>query len=310
VALLTLIGLRRAGRGWTLAVITAGTFVIGGAIAVGARLQLDRLLSIAPGADVEITVFDVIGDCGTPSLYVLPEARDERTDFLVLVDFLGGVNRFPQLGGAQATTPVLILPEDRPPGVGLGRGLPASCQSMSLGLSGGFDFAGPATSVPGVADIPALTNVAYGPAPDVLTLTYDLIHDGAGAADRALAAFRLTDIADLWQYAYKRIGLINRGARDVNVFFYEEPGYLFVNSFDNNVRPISASRSYADAHLAASGSAEDSVVVYRRKPTAEIELQHALITISTLFGIGVSLAIEGAVLALVALVRRGTDLTT
>ncbi|MCA9241807.1 MAG: hypothetical protein KDA37_16470 [Planctomycetales bacterium] len=306
MALLTLVGLRRSGRSPTLAIITAGTLLIGGATAIGARLQLDNLLAIAPGADIDFVLDDVVGDCGTPSVYVLPETGDATTDYVVMIDFLGGANRFPQLGSTQDATPVLVLPEDRPPGVGLGRGLPASCQTMSLTLSGGFDLAGRVVDLSGAGNLKSesMASISFElTPPGAVTISY--ARPEAAEASAALAAFRLTGVADLWQYAYKRVGLINRGMHDVNVFFYQEPGYLFVNSFDNNVRPIGASRSYADAHLAAAGSSENSVVVYRRRPTAEIELQHALITISTVFGIGISLAIEGAVLALVALARRG-----
>lgn len=297
--------LKGARRRWVASVLAVS--ILGGAgLTLWARVQLDNLLAVSPGANIELSVHDVDGDCGTPTLYVLPETIGERSDYLVLVDFLGGVNRFPMLGGVEATTPVLVLPENRAPGIGLGRGLLARCNSMQLQLSGDFLLVGAAEQFPGVGvvDMRGMRNVTVAEGGDgVVSLSYSR---PASANDSdALVAFRLTQLADLWQYAYKRVGFVNRGGRDVNVFFYEEPGYLFVNSFDNNVRPVSANRSYVDAHLATTEQAGDnSVVVYRRKPTAEIELQHALISISTLFGIGVSLLIEGLVFGIVTLVGR------
>lgn len=289
-----------------VATILAVSILGGAGLTIGARLQLDNLLTVSSGANIEISIDDVEGDCGTPSLYVLPSTNGQTSTLRVLVDFLGGVNRFPTLGGVEATTPVLVLPEDRASGVGLGRGLPERCQSMQLQISGDFVFSGVAAQFPGVGmvDMQAMSNIGVSQNEEG-QVTLDYRRTAGDVAGDALVAFELAELADLWQYAYKRVGFVNRGMRDVNVFFYEEPGYLFVNSFDNNVRPVSANRSFVDAHLATSAQAGDnSVVIYRRKPTAEIELQRALISISTLFGIGVSLLIEGLVFGLVTLAGR------
>lgn len=291
------------GKPSGLAVIVFGTILIGAGLAVGARVALDRLLAIQSGAAFELDVSGAAGDCGTPSLYVLPSgsAADSRYD--VLVDFLGGGNRFPRLGGVAATTPVLALPEDRPPGVGLGRGLLAGCASMDLTIRGPFTYAGSAASFPGVDMLPMAESANVSVAnrgPGLLELRYRA--RSGGKENDALATVTLTGISDLWQYAYKRAAFTNQGAHDVNVFFYQEPGFLFVNSNDNVVRPINTNRSFADAHLsAASDQSQNSVVIYRRKPTSDIELQHALISISTVFGIGVSLLVEGVVFGLITL---------
>ena len=95
------------------------------------------------------------------------------------------------------------------------------------------------------------------------------------------------------------------------MFVYEEDGYLFLNEQDSPVRPIGTRRSYVDVHLAAADDDADStVVVYRRRPTADIELQHDLIGISTIFGIGISLLIEGALILVISLAsaKPETDL--
>lgn len=309
MALLSLGWFRSGWKGRGLIIIIVATMTIGAATAIGARLQLDHLLTIQSGAAFDVEVSDVEGDCGTPALYILPEPAGEMTRYRILVDFLGGRNRFPQLGGVDATTPVLQLPANRPPGVGLGRGLMQSCRHMRLTLNGVFAYAGESGHFPGVDALPMEAN----PAVSVTgTMDGELVLDYAprpgGSEDDALAAFTLENISDLWQYAYKRAGFTNQGSRDLNIFFYEEPGYLFVNATDNVVRPIDTSRSYADAYLSvADDTGRSSVVVYRRKPTSDIELQHALISISTVFGIGVSLFIEGLVFALITLATRRRD---
>ena len=59
-------------------------------------------------------------------------------------------------------------------------------------------------------------------------------------------------------------------------------------------------------HLAApGGAAESSAVVYRRSPTADIELQHDLVGISTIFGIGISLLVEGVIVLVISLAAAG-----
>ena len=89
--------------------------------------------------------------------------------------------------------------------------------------------------------------------------------------------------------------------RRYSAFFATELA-LFLNEQDSPVRPIGTRRSYVDVHLAAADDDADStVVVYRRRPTADIELQHDLIGISTIFGIGISLLIEGALILVISL---------
>ena len=288
--------------------LSRGTLILFAVIALGAglsawsRLQIGALLRVDEGAVLTASVADLRGDCGTPSLYVLPVEAGHQSTYRILVDFLGGANRFPTIGGG-ATVPVLALPATRPPGVGLGRGLEDRCEAMTLRIEGAFASPSVDADFPGVGDVAGggQGNTAMqAQGRGVLTLTYA---KPASPDPRAtLEAITLTGIADRWQHGSRRVAFTNTGQRDINVFVYEEDGYLFLNEQDSPVRPIGTRRSYVDVHLAAADDDADStVVVYRRRPTADIELQHDLIGISTIFGIGISLLIEGALILVISL---------
>ena len=278
--------------------------VAGVVIAVGARMRIDALLSVNEGAQLVFAVDEIRGDCGTPSVYVIPEDGGRTSRYRLLVDFLGGPNRFPMLGGGD-TVAVLKLPEARPPGVGLGRGLPDTCDYVSLTVSGGFaqhrfehEFAG----LPPISSRNApFMSMHEGDGGD-LKLVYR--RPDYPTANAALVAVTLEGVEDRFQQGSRRVALINAGPRDLNVFVHEEPGFQFVNAQDNLVRPIGVSRAFVDVHLAASAG-DNSAVVYRRSPTADIELQHDLVGISTIFGIGVSLLVEGVIVLVISLAAIG-----
>ena len=278
--------------------------VVGAAIAVGARMRIDALLSVDEGAQLVFAVDEIAGDCGTPSVYVIPEPAGRGSRYRLLVDFLGGPNRFPMLGGGD-TVAVLKLPEARPPGVGLGRGLPDTCDQVSLTVSGQFARHRFETGFPGLRPISGrnapFMSMREGEGGD-LKLTYS--KPEYPTANAALVAVTLEGVEDRFQEGSRRVALINAGPRDLNVFVHEEPGLQFVNAQDNLVRPIGVSRAFVDVHLAASSGA-NSAVVYRRSPTADIELQHDLVGISTIFGIGVSLLVEGVIILLISLAAAG-----
>ncbi len=289
----------RLSRGTAILVLV---IALGAGLALWSRMQIAWLLRIEDGAELTLATGDIAGDCGTPALYVLPETGKNAVTYRILVDFLGGANRFSMIGGG-GTVPVLALPATRPPGVGLGRGLDERCEAMTLTISGAF------ASQASEADFPGVGPVASGAQGNMdmradkagtIVLTYDKPANPDPRA--ALMALTLSGIADRWQHGARRIAFTNTGARDMNVFLYEQEGYLFLNEQDAPVRPIGTRRSYVDVHLAAANDDADStVVVYRRKPTADIELQHDLIGISTVFGIGISLLIEGALILAISL---------
>ena len=124
--------------------------LVGGAITLWARFELDRLLSIQDPPQFTLSVRDFDGDCGTPAFYVVPVGTGKTTTYRVLVDVLGGANRFPALGGLGAAQPVLELPTPRRPGVGLGRGLIERCNAMTLVVSGPFSEAADAAAFSGL----------------------------------------------------------------------------------------------------------------------------------------------------------------
>jgi hypothetical protein len=128
--------------------------------------------------------------------------------------------------------------------------------------------------------------------------------------DAALIDFTLKRVPDDWQFGHKRVRFANSGGHGINVFLYEESDYLFLNENFALVRPPNVRRSYADIHLEMMGGQfASSADVVRRRPTSDLELQHALINLSTVFGIGISLLVEGVLVLLVSLAsgfRRGT----
>ena len=287
-------------------IILVAMLAVGAAIALWARWRIDALLTVDDGAELVFRIDDIEGDCGTPSIYLDPESAGNRTRYRLLIDFLGGRNRFPTLGGGD-TVPVLQLPASRPPGIGLGRGLPETCQSISVSISGSFADHRFESRIAGVDTVPPADTphmAMNGPDGQHIELKYAKPARPSGAA--ALVAVTLDGVADRWQQGSKRVTFVNEGSRDLNVFVHEEPGFLFVNEVDSLVRPIGVRRAYVDVHLAGRGEAADNaVVVYRRSPTAEIELQHALVGISTIFGIGVSLFVEGVIVLLISFASAG-----
>ena len=89
----------------------------------------------------------------------------------------------------------------------------------------------------------------------------------------------------------------------MNIFLYEEEGYLFLNENFAFVRPPNVRRGFVDIHLEMMGGQfASSADVVRRRPTSDLELQQSLINLSTVFGIGVSLLVEGVLILLVSAV--------
>ncbi len=250
---------RLGGNGISVAVLVVA-IAIGGGLTFWARSRLDVVLMVRPSAEIGLALEAIEGDCGTPAFYVQPIAAGQATNYEVLLDALGGTDRFPDFGGTAATA-VIALPESRRPGVGLGRGLLARCDAMTLALSG--DFAGVRmTSGPGSA----VTVEEQGPG--VLRLTYR--RPDPPDPDAALAGFVLEGVPDDWQFGHKRVRFANAGPLGINVFLYEEPDYLFLNENFAFVRPPNVRRSYADIHLERMGGQfASSADVVRRRPTSD-----------------------------------------
>jgi hypothetical protein len=310
---------RLLGFGRRPAVVLGIVILAGLSITLWARARIDALLLVSSGARINLHVSERTGDCGTPALYVVGGMNGETSAYSVLVDFLGGPNRFSVIGG-ETTVPVLALPVARPPGVGLGRGLPERCAVIDLQISGDFADARedrfPALAAMALADRP---NITWRDLPGGgVGLRYERAENSA--QEKALVSLKLSGVSDRWQSGQQRTIFANTGKGDVNVFMYDEAGYQFVNEMDAVVRPIGTRRAYVDVNLAPPNEAQDNtVVVYRRRATSDIELQHDLIGISTVFGIGVSLIVEGLLVLVISIAsspaghgiaahRQGTDL--
>jgi hypothetical protein len=291
---------RLGGGGVASAVVLVTAIIFGGGLTLWARSGLDAVLAVHKTADIGLSLDAVEGDCGTPAFYIQPAAAGKTSDYRVLLDVLGGPNRFPDLGGITATA-VISLPESRRPGVGLGRGLGGSCNAMALTVSGDF-------AAVSMGPLDESTIVVEEGGPGLLRLFYR--RAASSDPDAALIDFTLKRVPDDWQFGHKRVRFANSGGHGINVFLYEEADYLFLNENFALVRPPNVRRSYADIHLEMMGGQfASSADVVRRRPTSDLELQHALINLSTVFGIGISLLVEGVLVLLVSLAsgfRRGT----
>lgn len=276
------------------------SILIGGSLAIWARLEINSLFSVREKAVLTLAVTDVDGLCGTPSIYLRPIARGARTDYEVIVDVLGGRNRFPDFGGERGAQRVLTLPEKRSPGRGLGRGLLHECNAVTVSLGGSFQR---------VDDMAKgrVVKKELGGASMALTKDFDnyLVDYRKGAdpkADDAVIRLFLRGFDDRWQFGSKRIAFANEGAYGLNVFLYEERDFLFINETSDLIRPPSLRRSYVDIHLAPPGlDTESTADVARKRQTAELELQHRLVNVSTVFGVGVSLLVEGFLILMLSL---------
>ena len=273
-----------------------------------ARLQLDHLLEVHERATMHVAVEKADGFCGTPAFYIVPKTEGERTDYHVRLDLLGGANRYAHFGRPDAAAQKVIdLPPNRRPGVGLGRGLIDQCERMVLRLSGPFAQA----ILQSEAHI-ALAQKQIG-AQHQVKLTYAKPENPTDA--QAEIQFVLSDVQDLWQFGTKRMRFENQGWRGVNIYLYEEQDYFFLNENLNPLNPPNVPRAYADIHLEGQRntaslvpgvlSTAHSADVIRKRPTADLELQHELIIISTLFGIGITLFIEGFLILLISTLPRG-----
>ena len=280
--------------------------LIGGGIAGWARWELSSVLSIDQGARMSFAISDISGDCGTPSFYMISRDTEAGTVYQVLIDVLGGKNRFPDFGGKGTAAPVLSLPPQRRPGVGLGRALVETCEHMRFEIAGTFGTTRVGADLAGMAEM-AKPGASSGVRLEEnrtnrMVLRYDKPEEAG--ADIGLFAVTFTGIRDRWQYGYKRIAFENAGARALNIFLFEEDGYLFLNDTLSPIHPPGVKHAYADIHLEHAGMVNgDSADVIRKKPTSDLELQHHLVNISTVFGIGISLLIEGLLFFLLACAR-------
>ena len=279
------------------------SLVLGLALFWWGRTELASMFERDETGEIVLGVVEADPACAPPSLYFIP-AADEPGVYLGAVDFLGGGIADPSImnigrpaialeyGGGRAESPLAAR-----------RASPAECSSMVLRLAGGFDRLRKLDERNGEQ-----VNVAAGAGVTIIEeegsalLTIDLA-DAADEAD-ARTAFRLEGVRDIWQFGYRRMNFWNSGRAPLNVFLLTDRDFAFMSqTFDPIVPPLRA-RSVAALHLSPPGrDGGNAFQIFSRYLDYDARLQSWLITVSTVFGIGISLMVEGVILLLLRVAR-------
>jgi hypothetical protein len=280
------------------------SLILGGGLFLWARSELDSMFARDETGEIVVGVGKAAEGCAPPSLYLMPLAKAPGT-YLGVIDALGGGIADPSIMNIGRPSVALsyggtadVDPLSAP------RAAPAACARMVVNLSGGLERVVPL----GEAD---RQRVNVAPAANAKMTedggTTSFIFDFAEGADDASvrAAFRIEGVHDIWQYGYRRINFWNSGRTPVNVFLLGEPGYSFMSeTFDPISVPV-RNRSIVAMHLAGIGRDSDNgYQVVSRLIDYDARLQSRLIMVSTVFGIGISLMVEGVILGLLKLARR------
>lgn len=241
--------------------------------------------------------------CAPPSLYFIP-AADEAGVYLGAIDFLGGGIADPSI--LNIGRPTVALEYDGGRGedpLAARRAAPADCSSMVLRFAAGFDRL---TALNERDD--EQVNVASGAGvrideEDGSAIFTLALADGADEA-AARIGFRLEGVRDIWQFGYRRMNFWNSGRAPLNVFLLGDRDFTFMTqNFDPVLAPLRA-RSVAAIHLSPPGrDGGNAFQVFSRYLDYDARLQSWLITVSTVFGIGISLMVEGVILLLLRIAR-------
>jgi hypothetical protein len=280
------------------------SLILGGSLFLWARSELNSMFARDETGEIVVGVSETAEGCAPPSLYLMPLA-DAPGSYLGVIDTLGGGIADPSIMNIGRPSVALSYRggADVDP-LAAPRAEPAACPHMVVSLSGGLDQVLP----PNDAD---RERVNAGPAATAkmteeggtATFTFDLA-EGADETS-ARAAFRIEGVRDIWQYGYRRINFWNGGQTPVNVFLLGDAGYSFMSeTFDPISVPV-RNRSIVAMHLSRPGrDGGNAYQVTSRLIDYDARLQSRLIMVSTVFGIGISLMVEGVILALLKLARR------
>jgi hypothetical protein len=309
LATITYIPTRRVIMTALQRVIGSRNFVIllslslGGALFLWARAELNSMFARDETGEIAFRVVNADPGCAAPSLYLLPD-RTREGSYFVAFDMLGGGIGDPSTMNIGRPAVALSFSgggvdpiQERPGSLG-------DCRRMEFILGDSDDRLIPLTQ----EEIAEITNVGWPassqlPGGSGVGVSFDLTEDADEASTRA--AFRIEGVRDVWQYGYRRINFWNSGRTPVNVFLLGEPGYSFMSeTFDPISVPV-RNRSIVAMHLAGIGRDSDNgYQVVSRLIDYDARLQSRLIMVSTVFGIGISLMVEGVILGLLKLARR------
>jgi hypothetical protein len=273
---------------------------IGGGLFIWARTELASMFQRNETGELVFGVVEADPACGPPSLYLMPDG-DAPGTYLAVIDMLGGGIGDPSI--MNIGRPAVALSSGGTPGADLRDGVranPVNCRHMVVRLAG-------ATVAPLIESDAGKLNVVPSPSAkieadgDGTRISFD-VPEGDEAAART--AFRLDGIDDTWQFGYRRVNLWNSGRVPVTVFLLDAPGYAFLSDTFEPIKVPLRSRSVVVAELGRPGLAGDNAYqAYSRLIDYDARLQSRLLTVSTVFGIGISLMVEGLILALLKIAR-------
>ena len=280
------------------------SLVLGGALFVWARTELSSMFARDETGEIVVGVEAAAEGCVAPSLYLLPAAGEPGV-YLGVIDALGGGIADPSIMNiGRPSVAITYEGGARIDPLAAPRAAPAACPSMVVSLSGGLDRVLPLTDADRErVNVGPAANGVMAQADGTTTFTFNLA-EGADEAS-ARAGFRIEGVRDIWQYGYRRTNFWNGGETPVNVFLLGERDYSFMSeTFDPISVPV-RNRSIVAMHLSRPGrEGGNAYQVFSRLIDYDARLQSRLITVSTVFGIGISLMVEGVILALLKLARR------
>ena len=276
------------------------SLLLGTGLFLWARTELNSMFARDETGEIAFRVANADPGCAPPSLYLLPD-RAREGSYFVAFDMLGGGIGDPSIMNIGRPAVALNYEGGGADAHAERRATLAECRKMELAI--GDSDARLITLTQ--AEIDDITNVD-GPrslqsSGDGVALKFDVAGEDESAAR---AAFRIEGVRDAWQYGYRRLNLWNSGRTPVNVFLLGEPGYSFLSeNFDPIAVPV-RNRSVVAMHLTAIGrEGSNGYQAISRLIDYDARMQSRLIMVSTVFGIGISLMVEGLILGLLKLAR-------
>ena len=280
------------------------TLGLGAALYLWGRNELAGMFAREETGEIRFSVASADPGCPAPSVYLMP-APEEGVYFGV-VDLYGGGMADPSILNIGQPAVALTFTGDKQDPRAEKRADAAACRNAVLRIGGTFASLTPLPTgelqTVNVKQSPAIA-FAYDKTQNTSVLTFTG-REGADEAD-ARTAFRIEGVGDIWQYGYRRINLWNTGRLPVNVFLLGESGYAFMSDTFEPMKVPVRNRSVVAARLSRPNlEGGNAYQVFSRLIDYDARLQSRLIMVTTIFGIGISLFVEGLILAVLKLARR------
>ena len=282
--------------------VIALTLSLGAVLYLWGRTELSGMFAREETGELRFTVASADAGCPAPSIYLMPAGEDGV--YYGAVDLYGGGLADPGILNIGQPSLALTFTGDKQEPREEKRAEAAACRNAVLRIGGTFSRFAPLPA----ADQP-LVNVRQSPAivfgSDEQGGTLTFAGKDGGDDAQAQTAFRIEGMSDVWQYGYRRLNLWNAGRQPVNVFLVGEPGYAFLSDTFEPIKVPVRNRSVVAARLSRPNlEGGNAYQVFSRLIDYDARLQSRLITVTTIFGIGISLFVEGLILAVLKLARR------